>query len=65
MLTRKQQDWTHRFKIVADAVAELSADTALIDGELVVEDEAGISSFSQLQTDLKAERSDGFVYYET
>jgi bifunctional non-homologous end joining protein LigD len=63
LLTRKQQDWTHRFKIIADAVAELSADTALIDGELVVEDENGISSFSQLQTDLKEERRDGFVYY--
>ena len=61
LLTRKQQDWTHRFKIVADAVAELSADTAVIDGELVVEDENGVSSFSQLQTDLK-ERAAGWLY---
>jgi bifunctional non-homologous end joining protein LigD len=63
LLTRKQQDWTHRFKIVADAVTELSADTALIDGELVVEDESGVSSFSQLQSDLKDDRLNGFVYY--
>ena len=63
LLTRKQQDWTHRFKIVADAVAELAVDSAIIDGELVVEDESGVSNFSQLQTDLKAGKLNGFVYY--
>lgn len=62
LLTRKEQDWTHRFKSIADAVAALPAETALIDGEVVVEDEHGISSFSLLQTDLKEGR-DRFVYY--
>ena len=62
LLTRKQQDWTHRFKSVAKAVAALPAETALLDGELVVEDERGISDFSLLQTDLKEGR-DRFVYY--
>jgi bifunctional non-homologous end joining protein LigD len=63
LLTRKQQNWTHRFKPVADAVAGLSATTALLDGEVVVEDENGISNFSLLQTDLKDGRTDRFVYY--
>jgi bifunctional non-homologous end joining protein LigD len=63
LLTRKQQDWTHRFPNVADAVARLAAKTALLDGELVVEDENGISNFSLLQTDLKEGRRDCFVYY--
>ena len=63
LLTRKQQDWTQRFKPVAEAVAALPAETALIDGELVVEDEHGISNFSLLQTDLKDGRSDRFVYW--
>jgi bifunctional non-homologous end joining protein LigD len=62
LLTRKQQDWTHRFKPVAEAVAALPAKTALLDGEVVVEDEKGISNFSLLQTDLKEGR-DRFVYY--
>ena len=62
LLTRKQQDWTHRFESVAQAVAALPAETALLDGEVVVEDENGISSFSLLQTDLKEGRS-RFVYY--
>jgi bifunctional non-homologous end joining protein LigD len=62
LLTRKQQDWTHRFKSVAEAVAALPAGTALLDGEVVVEDERGISNFSLLQTDLKEGRN-RFVYY--
>jgi bifunctional non-homologous end joining protein LigD len=63
LLTRKQLDWTHRFERIAKAVAALPADTALLDGELVVEDERGISSFSLLQTDLKEGREDRFVYW--
>ena len=62
LLTRNRQDWTHRFKAIAAAVAKLKAVSALLDGELVVEDQNGVSSFSLLQTDLKAGRSDGFVY---
>ena len=34
-------------------MAALPAETALLDGEVVVEDERGISDFSLLQTDLK------------
>lgn len=63
LLTRNRQDWTHRFPPVARAVAALPAQNALFDGELVVEDEHGISSFSLLQTDLKQGRSDRFVYW--
>jgi bifunctional non-homologous end joining protein LigD len=63
LLTRKQQNWTHRFSRIAEAVASLPAETALLDGEIVVEDERSISSFSLLQTDLKDGRTDRFVYY--
>ena len=63
LLTRKQLDWTHRFERIAKAVAALAAETALLDGELVVENESGISSFSLLQTDLKDRREDRFVYW--
>jgi bifunctional non-homologous end joining protein LigD len=62
MLTRKGLDWTARFAPIADAVAALPATTVLIDGELVVEDDKGISNFSLLQTDLKDDRTDRFVY---
>jgi bifunctional non-homologous end joining protein LigD len=63
LLTRKQLDWTHRFERIAKAVGGLPAETALLDGELVVESENGVSSFSLLQTDLKDGRDDRFVYW--
>ena len=63
LLTRKALDWTNRFTRIADAVAALPAETALLDGELVVENEHGVSSFSLLQTDLKDGRGDRFVYW--
>jgi bifunctional non-homologous end joining protein LigD len=61
LLTRKGLDWTSKFKPVANAVAQLDADSALIDGEIVVEAD-GVSDFSALQDALKHGKSD-FVYY--
>jgi len=63
LLTRKGLDWTERFPNIADAVADLPARTALLDGEIVVEDENGRSSFSGLQAALKAGDRHRFVYY--
>jgi len=63
LLTRKRLDWTHRFERIAKAIAALPADATLLDGELVVENENGISSFSLLQTDLKDGRENRFVYW--
>src|SRR5207244_7505109 len=54
LLTRKGLDWCRKFPNVAAAVAELPATAALIDGEVVIEDENGISTFSGLQAALKA-----------
>lgn len=64
LLTRTGLDWTAKFgKAVVDALAALPAQTALIDGELVVETESGTSDFSALQADLSDGRSDRFIYY--
>jgi bifunctional non-homologous end joining protein LigD len=63
LITRKGLDWTSRFPNVAAAMAKLPAKTALIDGEIVVEDERGVSNFSMLQVALKEGRRDAFVYY--
>jgi bifunctional non-homologous end joining protein LigD len=63
LLTRKGLDWAQKFPNVAAAVAELPARTALIDGEIVVEKETGVSSFSELQAALKAKDTDRFIYY--
>ncbi|HET7804725.1 MAG TPA: DNA ligase D [Pseudolabrys sp.] len=63
LLTRKGLDWTKKFPTIAKAIAKLPAKTALIDGELVVEQDDGISSFSLLQQDLKNNRYDRMYFY--
>ncbi len=63
LMTRKGLDWTTKFPGVAKAVGKLHAKTALIDGELVVENSKGVSSFSLLQEDLKAGRGGRMVLY--
>ena len=63
LLTRKGLDWTERFASVARAVRELNLGSAMLDGEVVVEDSAGISNFAELVSDLKAGRQDRFRYY--
>jgi len=63
LLTRKGLDWARKFPNVAAAVARVPAETALLDGEIVVENERGISDFAALQGALKDSRTDRFVYY--
>ena len=62
--TRSGLDWTGKFgPAIVEALAHLPVESALIDGELVVETGAGASDFSALQADLSAGRSDRFVFY--
>ena len=63
LLTRKGLDWSEKFPNIGAAVAKLAARNALIDGEVIVEAETGISSFSELQAALKAGERERFVYY--
>jgi bifunctional non-homologous end joining protein LigD len=63
LLTRTGLDWTERFPGIAEAVRKLGLGSALLDGEIVVEDERGISSFNDLIGDLKSGRQDRFRYY--
>src|SRR5579872_3910388 len=62
--TRGGLDWTEKFGDgIREALRKLPARTALIDGELVVENESGVSEFSLLQADLSERRFDRFAYY--
>jgi bifunctional non-homologous end joining protein LigD len=63
LLTRKKLDWTERFSSIAGALKALGLGSVLIDGEIIVEDASGISSFNDLQADLKAGRLDRFRYF--
>ncbi|BCW90796.1 Multifunctional non-homologous end joining protein LigD [Alphaproteobacteria bacterium SO-S41] len=62
LLTRKGLDWTKTFQPVARALAALKLPSALLDGEIVVEDESGRSDFSALQAALKSDKAGTFVY---
>ncbi len=47
--SRAENDFTLRFPAVAKALATLKAETALVDGELVVTDDEGLPSFQLIQ----------------
>ncbi|HUO87933.1 MAG TPA: DNA ligase D, partial [Rhizomicrobium sp.] len=63
LLTRKSLDWTERFESIARALRDLSLGSALIDGEIIVEDGGGLSNLNDLQADLKSGRQDRFRYF--
>src|SRR5436190_1870646 len=48
--TRNGNDWTSTYRRVVEACAKLNCDTALIDGEMVVQDEHGITDFHALRS---------------
>jgi bifunctional non-homologous end joining protein LigD len=62
LLTRNRQDWTARFPAVAEAAAALPVGAALLDGEIVALDRAGVSSFQALQQADQLETSRTLVY---
>jgi bifunctional non-homologous end joining protein LigD len=63
LLTRKGLDWSKRFERIATALKALPLASAWLDGEIVVEDAGGISSFSALQADLSAGRQDRLIFH--
>ena len=63
LLTRKGLDWTSKFPPIAARLADMPVGSALIDGEIIVQDASGQSSFSGLQDDLKAKRHERLAYY--
>lgn len=63
LITRKALDWTDKFRSIADALKSIGLGSAWIDGEIVVEDAAGLTNLNDLQTDIKAGRQDRFRYF--
>jgi bifunctional non-homologous end joining protein LigD len=53
VFTRRGNDWTKRFKKIADDVWQISAGSVIIDGEVVVPAADGTTDFSVLQNELK------------
>ena len=53
IFTRRGNDWTNRFRKVADEAWHIAARSAIIDGEIVAPAENGTTDFSVLQNELK------------
>ncbi|HEX3872187.1 MAG TPA: DNA ligase D, partial [Pirellulales bacterium] len=62
-ISRNDQEWTAKFKPLAVAAAELPVDTALLDGEVVVMEPDGTTSFQALQNAFKTGASSSMVYF--
>ncbi|GAB5375773.1 MAG: DNA ligase D [Acuticoccus sp.] len=58
LFTRKGLDWTGRYGALAAALGALDCREAVIDGEVVVLDETGLSRFAALQ-DVLSRKADG------
>jgi bifunctional non-homologous end joining protein LigD len=61
--TRTNQDWTERFEPIAAALSRLPVERALLDGELVVLEPDGTTSFQALQNALRTDRDAELVYF--
>jgi bifunctional non-homologous end joining protein LigD len=63
LITRAGNDWTHRFKPIAQAIAGLPVDNAIIDGEATIVDAAGRTSFQQLQKAIKEGHFESLAFF--
>jgi bifunctional non-homologous end joining protein LigD len=63
LLTRTGLDWTHRMKPLAAAIGELAADSALLDGEVVVLESDGRTSFANLQAAFQEGTKHSLTYF--
>ena len=53
LMTRRGLDWTSKFREVADAIAALPVEDAILDGELIALDSTGRSTFNAMQNALR------------
>ena len=60
--SRNGKDWTEKFQNVVEAVRSLKATSAMLDGEIVIVDVQGRSSFQKLQRGMGKATTTGFAY---
>ena len=63
LITRHGKDWTDRFAPIARAAEQLPFREAILDGEVVVLEPNGTTSFQSLQNALAENRQDDLVYF--
>ena len=63
LLTRTGLDWTHRMRPIAQQLKDLSAESAILDGEVVVLAENGNGSFADLQAAFQESAKKPLTYF--
>src|SRR5579863_7026453 len=63
LITRNGHDWTPRYRALAKAFAKLPCKSAILDGEVVVQDPRGISSLDLLERALSEGDSHAMIYF--
>jgi bifunctional non-homologous end joining protein LigD len=63
LTSRRSHDWTAKFPGITAAVAKLPARTAILDGEVAVQQADGRTSFGALQEALSAGAARGVTYF--
>lgn len=63
LITRNGHDWTDRYGALAKAFARLPCRSAILDGEVVVQDPRGISSLNLLEQALSEGDSHAMTYF--
>jgi bifunctional non-homologous end joining protein LigD len=63
LFSRNGLDWTARMPDVASAVEQIQAEAAILDGEVVVLDAQGVSSFASLQASFDEHTSAALTYF--
>ncbi|MBO6719457.1 MAG: DNA ligase D [Rhizobiaceae bacterium] len=63
LITRSGLDWTDRYAALAERFRALPCKQAVLDGEVVVPDESGITRFEALQQALSDKASERLVFY--
>jgi bifunctional non-homologous end joining protein LigD len=63
LLSRRGHAWTAKLPSIASALGSLPIDSGLLDGEVVVLRDDGVSDFQRLQNSMEAGRDVGCVYF--
>jgi bifunctional non-homologous end joining protein LigD len=63
LFTRNKHDWTHRYQPVAAALRGLKCKSAIIDGEMTVQDARGATSIAILEGALSEGRGSELTYF--
>ena len=63
LLTRTGLDWTHRMRPIAQQIKDIPAESAILDGEVVVLNEDGTTSFADLQAAFQEGANKPLTYF--